>query len=182
MANNSINISLQDTFESMVLTGKIGKSIWTGVISADLVNEDLVENEVVRQKLKGLIENLEEAILKIRLFKAPAIPSSVDYYKVKELSQQIYEIVAGGNVDVELYLIDLIRKFDDMRTEDPVEFARINSACKKQMEQNRKTILSQNAVFAYPIFLEEKKEYSFDTHLIKEQEGKVIKKMVQKNY
>lgn len=176
MANKSINISLNDTFESMVLHGKIGNKIWTGVIDVESVTDALVEDENARKKLKELIEKLEEAILKIRLFKAPVIPSSVDYYKVKELSQQIYEIVASGKVDVELYLITLVKKFDEMKKIDPNEFARINNLCKIQMEQNRKAILSQNAVFAYPVYLAEKKEYSFETELIKEQEGKVRKK------
>ena len=176
MTNSSINISLRDTFESMVLKGKIGKSIWTGVIGSDFVNDALVEDEAVRQRLKELIQELEESIKKIRSLKAPVIPSTIDYYKIRELSGKIYEIVADGKVDVELYLIYLIKQFDEMRIDNPTEFALINSACKNQMEQNRKTILNQNAVFAYPTFLHETKEYSFEAELIKEQEGKVKKK------
>ena len=176
MANNSINISLKDTFESMVLTGQVGESIWTGVISADFVNDALVEDEVIRQRLKELIEELEENIKNIRTISKTTLQATGTYYKVRELSQKIYEIVAGGKVDVELYLIILIKQFDEMKEENPTEFARINSACKNQMEQNRKTILSQNAVFAYPTYVGETKSYSFEIVLIKEQEGRVKKK------
>ena len=141
MDNNSIDISLKDTFESMVLTGQVGESIWTGVISADFVNDALVEDEVIRQRLKELIEELEENIKNIRTISKTTLQSTGTYYKVRGLSQKIYEIVAGGKVDVELYLITLIKQFDEMKEDNPAEFARISSACKKQMEQNRKTIL-----------------------------------------
>ena len=176
MANKSINISLNDTFESMVLKGKIGNKVWTGVIDVESVTDALVEDENVRQRLNNLIEDLEQTILKIRLYQNTAYPGTVDYMRVRELSRSIYEIVASGKVDVELYLITLVKKFDEMKKIDPNEFARINNLCKIQMEQNRKAILSQNAVFAYPVYLAEKKEYSFETELIKEQEGKVRKK------
>lgn len=177
MADKSIGISLRDTFESMIFVGNItgNGSFWSGVIDSEKVHEGLVSNPVKRQELKEAIISLEEHIKAIRQKGTPQVRDAFYHIKIQEYANKIFDIVAY-HTDIELYLIYLIQKFDSIKETNPEEFGRINTNCKKQMDQNRKIILKGNAVFAYPVYINGKDEYGFETELIPEQESKLKKK------
>ena len=177
MADKSIGINLKDTFESVVLNGLINPntSFWTGVIDSKDVDDMLVDDDRKRMELKNAIIELENVVKKIRSNKVPQLDNAFDHVKVQEYTNFIFSIIIK-HVDLELYLIYLIKKYDLIKSTNPDEFRKINGACKKQMEQNRQIILKENAVFAYPIYIPERKEYSFRAELIKDQESQVKKK------
>lgn len=173
-----MEISLQQAFGSIVFSRKItDEYIWTGTIDSDLVDEFLVEDDYKREELKKLIKELEKAVINYRSGNFPnALASLEEYNHIQKLSKQIFTIVVSPGVDVVLYLVNLIKKFDMIKNKSPEEFAAISSACKLEIDQNRKKILTYNSVPAYSVYYPEKNEYGFATVTIKEQESRIKKK------
>lgn len=135
-SEKTTDISFKDIHKSAVLLGNIepGKPIWTGVIDSGTVDECLVEDSVKRDELKKLIQSLEKLIQQIRQ-NGIGETADLDYFKV--LSNKIFEIIMK-DVNIEIYLVYIIKKYDLIKATNASEFRRISKECKKQIEDNRK--------------------------------------------